>query len=127
MLNHSLAIAISGYQKYLSPYKGFCCAHKVHHGGVSCSEFVKQALLQDGLWQATPDIRQRFRECKTAALALSANQPPRQNRSRRQPADRHKSRAADACDCLSGIGELPCGSCHLLEFEAAEACACISW
>jgi putative component of membrane protein insertase Oxa1/YidC/SpoIIIJ protein YidD len=29
---------IEGYQNYISPYNGFCCAHRALHHGASCSE-----------------------------------------------------------------------------------------
>ena len=49
-----LAIAaISGYQRFVSPYKGYRCAHRLHHGGESCSQYVKRELQQQGL----PGIR----------------------------------------------------------------------
>ncbi len=41
----SLAIAaITGYQRYLSPYKGFRCAHRVLHQGESCSQYSANCL-----------------------------------------------------------------------------------
>lgn len=40
-----IAIAcIGGYQRYLSPHKGFVCAHRRLHGGDSCSQYVKTVL-----------------------------------------------------------------------------------
>ena len=33
------------YQKVISPVKGFSCAHRCRHGGLSCSEYVKQVVL----------------------------------------------------------------------------------
>jgi putative component of membrane protein insertase Oxa1/YidC/SpoIIIJ protein YidD len=74
--------AIAGYQKHLSPLKGFSCAHRLLHGGVSCSQYTKQVIAQEGLAAALHKSRQRFQECKQAnqilrmRLSASENQPP---------------------------------------------------
>ncbi|WP_228061460.1 membrane protein insertion efficiency factor YidD [[Phormidium] sp. LEGE 05292] len=41
--------SISGYQKYLSPHKGFSCAHRILYGGESCSAYIKRIVAQKGL------------------------------------------------------------------------------
>lgn len=130
MLNRSLAVAITGYQKYISPYKGFCCAHRVKHGGMSCSEYVKQALLHHGIWPAIPDIKQRFQECKLAASALNADNNAHgrtrgreRNRSRRQ----EKNSILENCDCCVDL--IPSQSCSPLEAVGGgvDACSCTPW
>ncbi len=74
--------AIAGYQKHLSPLKGFSCAHRLLHGGVSCSQYTKQIIAQEGLAAALHKSQQRFQECKQAnqilrmRLSASENQPP---------------------------------------------------
>jgi putative component of membrane protein insertase Oxa1/YidC/SpoIIIJ protein YidD len=68
-----LAIAaINGYQRYLSPRKGFVCAHRVLLGGESCSEFIKQLTRTEGIWAALRSLRPRFQACRAAAKALRA-------------------------------------------------------
>jgi putative component of membrane protein insertase Oxa1/YidC/SpoIIIJ protein YidD len=67
----SLAIAaISGYQRYLSPHKGFRCAHRVLHQGESCSQYVKRKVQEDGFVAALRSSRRRFAECKEANLVI---------------------------------------------------------
>ncbi len=44
MINKSAIILIQLYQKFISPYKGYCCAYKVHHNDVSCSQFAKLTI-----------------------------------------------------------------------------------
>jgi putative component of membrane protein insertase Oxa1/YidC/SpoIIIJ protein YidD len=61
---------ITGYQRYISPHKGFSCAHRVVHGGLSCSEYVKRALLTHGFKDGSRLTRQRFAECAAAARSL---------------------------------------------------------
>lgn len=65
-----LVSLISFYQRFLSPHKGFCCAHRVLHGGPSCSAAVKSILLERGAWSSWTDIWLRFRECQAAARTL---------------------------------------------------------
>jgi putative component of membrane protein insertase Oxa1/YidC/SpoIIIJ protein YidD len=64
--------SISGYQKYLSPHKGFACAHRLLHRGQSCSEYAKQTIDRQGLLVAIPLLRQRFADCKFANQTLKA-------------------------------------------------------
>ncbi|MCF4970038.1 membrane protein insertion efficiency factor YidD [Nostoc sp. CMAA1605] len=63
-------VAITGYQKYLSPHKGFSCAHRVLYGGESCSQYIKRVISEEGLSVALVKSRQRFQECKQANLLL---------------------------------------------------------
>ncbi len=64
--------AIAGYQRYISPRKGFVCAHRVLHGGESCSEFLKQVTRTEGFWKAIQSLRPRFRACRAAGKWLRA-------------------------------------------------------
>jgi len=64
---------INLYQNYISPYKGYCCAHAALHNGVSCSEWGKQKILEVGLLKAISEIIHRLKECKHAySLMLSS-------------------------------------------------------
>ncbi|CAN1212741.1 hypothetical protein TUMEXPCC7403_21220 [Tumidithrix helvetica PCC 7403] len=68
-----VAIAsISGYQRYLSPYKGFSCAHRVLHGSESCSAYTKRQIAEKGLLQGLNLSRSRFYACKQASEILNA-------------------------------------------------------
>jgi putative component of membrane protein insertase Oxa1/YidC/SpoIIIJ protein YidD len=71
----SLAIAaITGYQRYLSPYKGFRCAHRVLYQGESCSQYVKRAVGEKGLLAARQSSRLRFIECNEANQIIQERQ-----------------------------------------------------
>ncbi|MEN8446983.1 MAG: membrane protein insertion efficiency factor YidD [Cyanobacteria bacterium J06555_13] len=61
---------IRGYQKYLSPYKGYHCAHRVLHGGDSCSQYIKTQIEDVGVFKATPLAFSRFQACKHSSIAL---------------------------------------------------------
>ena len=61
---------IRGYQRYLSPYKGYTRAHRVKFGGESCSEYGRQVFASEG-WQAgLAKLRARFRDCHAASRSL---------------------------------------------------------
>ena len=57
---------ITGYQKFLSPHKGFSCAHRVLHGGESCSQYFKRVVSEDGIVIAISSAKNRFQECREA-------------------------------------------------------------
>ncbi len=64
--------ACRAYQRHLSPRKRWACAHRVHHGGDSCSGAVRTLLLQRGLLGALAPTAGRFLACYRAAAALRA-------------------------------------------------------
>ena len=129
-----LAAVITLYQRYLSPYKGFRCAHRVAHGGLSCSAYAKQLLLRRGLPTAMRRMRERFIACAAAALmlhAVAAQHADDERRRRERQEDLDIAATCCSCDpvtpCLinsagHGIaGALPCadlGAC-------AGAAACL--
>ncbi|BDX08547.1 hypothetical protein MACH26_40680 [Planctobacterium marinum] len=63
-------LAIRIYQKFLSPYKGFRCAHAALYKGDSCSNAVLKIIEQQGLVRGYCLIRQRFNDCKAAHVVL---------------------------------------------------------
>jgi len=88
MLSRLALAAIGGYQRHLSPRKGYACAYRVARGGTGCSGYAKAAIADLGVWRAIPAIRQRFADCRDAAEEL------RDNRRKRQ-----KDKWYDLCDC----------------------------
>jgi putative component of membrane protein insertase Oxa1/YidC/SpoIIIJ protein YidD len=104
-------LAIAGYQRYLSPYKGFRCAHCVLHGGLSCSEAVKRLIRLHGVFSAWPHVRERFAQCRAAAQTLRA-QPmvaPFTAQAEGDGKDKKKGSAWDLADCIPNPGcDLPC-------------------
>jgi len=57
---------IALYQRYISPYKGFHCAHHALHGQQTCSNAVKDLVLKYGFSKSLPLIKQRFNDCRLA-------------------------------------------------------------
>jgi putative component of membrane protein insertase Oxa1/YidC/SpoIIIJ protein YidD len=66
MIKKVIITLIEIYQKYISPHKGYCCAYRVYHGDLSCSEYAKKSLQSKKLYLAMKDIRSRFYACKDA-------------------------------------------------------------
>lgn len=59
-----LALAAIGvYQRYVSPYKGFCCAYRVHTGRAGCSALGARVIRRYGLLAGAVLLRQRLRRC----------------------------------------------------------------
>jgi putative component of membrane protein insertase Oxa1/YidC/SpoIIIJ protein YidD len=71
--------AITGYQRYISPHKGFACAYRVLHGGESCSQYFKRVIAEDGFRAAVSLSRQRFHACKQANHILRSHKAQSHN------------------------------------------------
>ena len=54
-----LLVAISAYQRYLSPHKSFCCAYSVHTGHSSCSVLGFRAVRRFGALAGLGILRRR--------------------------------------------------------------------
>jgi putative component of membrane protein insertase Oxa1/YidC/SpoIIIJ protein YidD len=71
---------ISFYQKSISPYKGYSCAHRALHNGMSCSEWGKRAIIRVGIYRFFPLMRRIFKACKKAyQLLKSVNENNKDN------------------------------------------------
>ncbi len=55
--------AIRGYQRYISPYKGFCCAYRTYAGRASCSALGFRAIQRYGVFSGIELIKQRTALC----------------------------------------------------------------
>ncbi|RDH45638.1 membrane protein insertion efficiency factor YidD [Zooshikella ganghwensis] len=66
MLKSFLVLLIEIYQKYISPYKGYRCAHGVFYKGDSCSCAVRKVIQRRGLIRGYSDIRNQFARCSYA-------------------------------------------------------------
>jgi len=90
------------YQRFISPYKGFCCAHAVYHHGPSCSSAIKSIILESGLIKGWPAIKNRFSECKQAYLLILAEKQEDDNKKDKEKPGRCE-KAKDQCsgDCIT--------------------------
>lgn len=62
--------AINFYQKFISPYKGFNCAHRVATGEVGCSGYGKKVISRFGLVKGIKLLNRRFYDCGWHAKRL---------------------------------------------------------
>ncbi|WP_413896461.1 membrane protein insertion efficiency factor YidD [Rhodoferax sp.] len=74
ILRHAIAGAIGSYQRYISPRKGFCCAHRALHGGWSCSEFGRRVVFRHGFIRFLLLQARRFASCAHAHSVLQSQQ-----------------------------------------------------
>lgn len=122
MLTRTAAAFILGYQRYLSPYKGFCCAYRHQTGRASCSEYARRVVLRGGLAMLVKGLPRQFARCRAAYAAYLAARPARE-RGRSKKEDKKGKRDwrdyvdCNPCDCISlspkrcGAGDcdvLPC-------------------
>jgi putative component of membrane protein insertase Oxa1/YidC/SpoIIIJ protein YidD len=106
-------IAVAGidlYRRYLSPLKGFRCAHHALHGAGSCSTFGREVYASHNLVDATRLLRARFRNCREASLTLHSevwrrskgDVPPEDDK------DGKKKKSDWDCHTDCGLADLPC-------------------
>lgn len=104
---------INFYQRFVSPYKGFRCAHAVYHSGPSCSNAVKSIIKDYGIIKGRPLIKARFAECRSAYLQIVAQQQDsreKDKKSNRRKKDRewcHYDCCPNPCD-LADLMPKPC-------------------
>jgi putative component of membrane protein insertase Oxa1/YidC/SpoIIIJ protein YidD len=62
--------AIEYYQKYISPHKGFRCAHGALYNGPSCSAYSKAKFMNEGILIGAISTIQRLNHCREANKIL---------------------------------------------------------
>jgi putative component of membrane protein insertase Oxa1/YidC/SpoIIIJ protein YidD len=103
--------AIGAYQRYLSPYKGFCCAYRAHTGKRSCSNYGRAIVQKLGLIAFLAALPRQFERCKLAYQKLLAKRDLIGVRA--VPPDTKKKKSNDwvdcsPCDVLNAASNLPC-------------------
>lgn len=71
--NYTALQLIKGYQRYLSPIKGFKCASGHLYGDTTCSAAIKAIVKNQGIVQGFPAIQNQLKRCHSAARQLAAN------------------------------------------------------
>lgn len=123
----SAAALIRGYQKHISPKKGFSCAYRVLHGKESCSEFIKRTILEQGLIDAIPAAQHRLQACKAANQVLKSKiETPDSNKEAQR---RHSEREKQCSNNLANTNCLDCTDvgclaldCGLEDWEGCTGC-----
>ncbi|WP_221763229.1 membrane protein insertion efficiency factor YidD [Methyloradius palustris] len=59
-------LLIKLYQRFISPYKGFSCAYRVHTGRSSCSALGYRSIRLLGFWSGLFVLRERIKKCGIA-------------------------------------------------------------
>lgn len=99
-----VAILLIGfYQKYVSPYKGYRCAHAAVYGGESCSEAIKTIVFENGVLAGAPLIRPRFQACRDAYELYQT---------RKEEDEKDEKKTSDPClvlDCIPALDCIPRG------------------
>lgn len=104
-MNQLLIFIIRLYQKYISPYKGFQCAHAYLYHDTSCSNAVITIIESNGLIVSIDKIKTRFRACRAAYLTLVHED--RSNKYKRNSRDR-KNNGYEYCDPGSACDVAEC-------------------
>jgi len=89
------------YQRYISPHKGYSCAHSALHGNLSCSSWAIQVLEKQKFYLFFPLMKRRFHACNQAYKDLK----------KKKSAINKDSDNIDPCPCKGSIVEgcLVCG------------------
>ena len=85
MLDATATIAIGAYRRYLSPYKGFCCAYRQVTGRRSCSAYALAVVERLGALALLQALPRQFARCKAAYarwLAVAADGSARRRQAR---------------------------------------------
>ncbi len=78
-------VLIRGYQRWLSPYKGFHCAYRVYHGGAEgCSGYGMRVIRRYGVFAGYRLLQRRLWCCSVAAEQLREAQQTRLRMARAQ-------------------------------------------
>ncbi|MDO6704985.1 membrane protein insertion efficiency factor YidD [Photobacterium sp. 1_MG-2023] len=75
--------SIHWYQKYLSPHKGYRCAHAAFHGGPSCSQAVIEIIEAKSYAALPAAVLGRFKACRAASQQLHQQKRKRRRRQER--------------------------------------------
>ena len=99
-----LLLLINIYQTWVSPSKGFTCAHRSYFGRSTCSVYGKRAVSKYGAQTGVTLIFRRFKSCSIAFQKLEKENPKDESPKKKRDEDIGK------CLVLEGIGEVACCS-----------------
>lgn len=109
---------INVYQRYFSPYKGFCCAYHYHTGRSSCSEYAKRLVLRRGVAVMLRALPRQFARCKASYAEIRLASEPLSRQGNRENRGRRRNNndcnvcnllePVQNCDAVSGCDVGPC-------------------
>ena len=105
---NSAIFGITLYQCFISPHKGYRCAHAALHHGSSCSQAIKQIIAEQGVWNSRGLVKRRFAECRAAALEMTLRYENEDRECSCSKSRRNRQRRGNCldncdlpCDCIS--------------------------
>ncbi|WP_442909173.1 membrane protein insertion efficiency factor YidD [Ideonella sp. BN130291] len=118
-MRRAALLLIRAYQRYVSPYKGFCCAYRGHTGRASCSALGYRAIRRHGIFGGLFLLQQRTHKCGVVHRRHKGTPMPRL----------HAQRGLCDIGCdLPGGCDLP--SCHGCDLPGSNklsgVCDCLS-
>lgn len=136
-----VVLLIAFYQRFISPYKGFCCASRAYYGDASCSGIISEIVARNGIIAGWKDIMGQFQRCRHAYAMLSKNSPPAAEDDEDSEADNEPKKkksnwlecaflpgacaGPDPSDCaLGGAAEGVSSACGSVTDAAAGVCSC---
>ena len=91
------------YQHRISPHKGYSCAFRVWHEDISCSEYAKLVISQQGVTAVLPKLYRRLCDCRKA---FSVMQESGQETSRET--NKGSSTTSSQSDVCANVCAMPC-------------------
>ena len=117
--------AIEAYQRFISPYKGFCCAHRAVHGRDSLLAVRQRVAKKRGVLAMFGLLRRRFTECSVAAQVLDYESRESRRPRIKQVDENHQRKipALDGCDPVPDCdcGGMPSSACDVGDLSSAPA------
>lgn len=95
-------LGVQGYRRYISPYKGFRCAHGALTGQPSCSEVAVNALRRHRFTKAIRIIRAQLTRCRATYLQFNDVITSAADHVSQFPA-LADGQCCQPCDCLGGV------------------------
>ena len=100
-----LLAAIGGYQRLVSPHKGFRCACPQHKGRIGCSALGARAIRRFGAGRGVGALRPRLAPCRIKHRRRGTGRPLRHAQAgdcdRALPCEAPPGCSAAACDAAS--------------------------
>lgn len=103
-MRHIVLLAIRAYQRWISPYKGYCCAYRACTGRASCSVLGFRAVRRFGVLGGWRLIRARTRRCGEVYRRCGAAAPA----VRPVPAGQRGFCDCSVPDASCDLPDLPC-------------------
>jgi uncharacterized protein len=93
-----LITCINFYQLYVSPFKGFRCAHAAYHKDISCSSWARMLVENEGWLSFFLSLKSRAYKCQEAASALSLGNVEHQDSNNKDDVEPNDNKQPSTCE-----------------------------